>query len=46
VALAVIKVGCVEEAAFRQSFISEEQLKTPAEPLKKSGYGKYLVKLR
>jgi glucose-1-phosphate thymidylyltransferase len=38
-----LKVGCIEEEAFRQGFISKEQLKTLAEPLMKSGYGKYLM---
>ena len=41
-----IKVGCIEEAAFRQGFISTEQLSSLAEPLIKSGYGKYLQNLR
>jgi glucose-1-phosphate thymidylyltransferase len=40
-----LKVGCIEEEAFRQGFISREQLKTLAEPLMKSGYGKYLMDL-
>ncbi len=40
-----IKIGCVEEAAFRQGFIDKEQLQKLAEPLKKSGYGQYLVSL-
>lgn len=40
-----IKIGCVEEIAFRQGFISAEQLHKLAEPLKKSGYGKYLLSL-
>ena len=40
-----LKVGCIEEEAFRQGFISREQLKTLAEPLMKSGYGKYLMEL-
>lgn len=40
-----IKVGCIEEAAYRQSFINKEDLLKIAEPLKKSGYGKYLTKL-
>ena len=40
-----LKVGCIEEEAFRQGFISKEQLKTLAEPLMKSGYGKYLMEL-
>ena len=38
-----LKVGCIEEIAWRQGFISEQQLKDLAEPLKKSGYGSYLV---
>lgn len=37
-----IKIGCVEEAAYRQGFINKEQLQQIAEPLKKSGYGHYL----
>ncbi len=40
-----IKIGCIEEAAFRQGFIDKEQLKKIAEPLVKSGYGKYLLSL-
>ncbi len=40
-----IKIGCVEEAAFRQGFINAQQLAQLAEPLKKSGYGKYLHEL-
>lgn len=37
------KVGCIEETAWRQGFIDAEQLKKLAEPLQKSGYGKYLL---
>ncbi len=37
------KVGCIEEIAYRMGFINAEQLKTVAEPLVKSGYGKYLL---
>jgi glucose-1-phosphate thymidylyltransferase len=37
-----LKVGCIEEIAFRMGFITKEQLFTIAEPLLKSGYGKYL----
>jgi glucose-1-phosphate thymidylyltransferase len=37
-----IKVGCPEEACFKNGWISKEQLLSLAEPLKKSGYGKYL----
>jgi glucose-1-phosphate thymidylyltransferase len=40
-----VKVGCIEEVAYRQGFISSEQLAAIAEPLLKSGYGKYLQKL-
>jgi len=40
-----LKVGCIEEEAWRQGFISNEQLRTLAEPLMKSGYGKYLMDL-
>jgi glucose-1-phosphate thymidylyltransferase len=40
-----IKIGCIEEAAYRQDFISKEQLKRIAEPLVKSGYGKYLLRV-
>ncbi len=37
-----LKVGCPEEVAYRMKFIDKEQLLRLAEPLKKSGYGKYL----
>jgi glucose-1-phosphate thymidylyltransferase len=40
-----LKVGCIEEIAWRQGFISSEQLKDLAEPLKKSGYGEYLLNI-
>ncbi|TDE51262.1 glucose-1-phosphate thymidylyltransferase RfbA [Flavobacterium sp. GT3P67] len=40
-----LKVGCIEEIAWRQGFISNQQLKELAEPLKKSGYGEYLLGL-
>lgn len=39
------KIGCVEEIAYRQGFINAKQLEALAEPLKKSGYGKYLVSI-
>lgn len=41
-----LKIGCIEEAAYRQGFINKEQLQKIAEPLVKSGYGKYLLGLR
>jgi len=37
-----IKIGCIEEAAWRQGFIDDKQLDMLAKPLLKSGYGKYL----
>lgn len=37
-----MKIGCIEEAAFRQGFISTQQLHQLASDLIKSGYGKYL----
>lgn len=40
-----LKVGCIEEIAWRQGFITDKQLKAIAEPLKKSGYGEYLLGL-
>jgi glucose-1-phosphate thymidylyltransferase len=40
-----LKVGCIEEIAWRQGFITEQQLRDLAEPLKKSGYGEYLIGL-
>ncbi|MFN8315463.1 MAG: glucose-1-phosphate thymidylyltransferase RfbA [Chitinophagales bacterium] len=40
-----LKVGCIEEEAFRQGFITKEELRKLAEPLMKSGYGKYLMDL-
>lgn len=40
-----LKVGCIEEIAWRQGFITAQQLKSLAEPLRKSGYGEYLLGL-
>lgn len=40
-----LKIGCIEEIAFRKGYINREQLKKVAEPLVKSGYGKYLISL-
>ncbi len=39
------KIGCVEEAAWRLGFISDASLRELAEPLTKSGYGHYLLRL-
>jgi glucose-1-phosphate thymidylyltransferase len=39
------KIGCIEEVAFRMGFIDAAQLRKAAEPLVKSGYGKYLLGL-
>ncbi len=40
-----LKIGCIEEVAYRNGFIDSSQLKKIAEPLVKSGYGTYLLKL-
>ncbi|MCO6356694.1 glucose-1-phosphate thymidylyltransferase RfbA [Pseudoalteromonas shioyasakiensis] len=40
-----LKVNCPEEVAFRMEYISAEQLRELAEPLRKSGYGEYLLNL-
>lgn len=40
-----LKIGCIEEAAWRQGFIDDAQLVKLAEPLTKSGYGQYLQSL-
>jgi glucose-1-phosphate thymidylyltransferase len=40
-----LKVACLEEIAYNMKYINKEQLKKIAEPLKKSGYGQYLLKL-
>jgi glucose-1-phosphate thymidylyltransferase len=39
------KIGCIEEAAWRQGWITDAQLEALAEPLTKSGYGEYLLGL-
>lgn len=38
-----LKIGCIEEIAWRMGYISDEQLKEVAVPLMNSGYGKYLI---
>ena len=40
-----LKIGCIEEVAFRNGYISKEQLRSIALPLVKSGYGSYLMKM-
>ena len=40
-----LKVACPEEIAFRQGYINAEQLDALAQPLKKNGYGQYLMRL-
>ena len=40
-----LKIGCIEEIAWRQGFISTDHLLSLAKPLAKSGYGKYLIEL-
>ncbi len=40
-----LKIGCIEEIAYRNGFISKEELKALAAPLVKSGYGTYLMNL-
>ena len=40
-----LKVNCPEEIAYRNGWIDKQQLLVTAEPLKKSGYGKYLISL-
>ncbi|MFC6099553.1 glucose-1-phosphate thymidylyltransferase RfbA [Olivibacter domesticus] len=40
-----LKIGCIEEVAYRMGYINAEQLKNIAQPLVKSGYGEYLLRL-
>lgn len=40
-----LKVACPEEIAFRKKYISAEQLENLAQPLRKSGYGQYLLRI-
>ena len=40
-----LKVGCIEEMAYRKGYINKDQLKALAQPLLKSGYGQYLLNM-
>ena len=40
-----LKIGAIEEVAYRMGYISKKELKQIAEPLRKSGYGEYLLNL-
>jgi glucose-1-phosphate thymidylyltransferase len=40
-----LKIACPEEIAYRMGFIDASQLRALAEPLKKSSYGQYLLRL-
>ena len=40
-----LKIGCIEEVAYKMNYINKNQLLTLAEPLLKSGYGKYLQQI-
>jgi len=40
-----LKISCIEEIAYRKGFIDKEQLMKLAEPIRKSGYGEYLLRL-
>jgi glucose-1-phosphate thymidylyltransferase len=40
-----LKASCIEEIAFKRGFITREELLALAEPVKKSQYGKYLIRI-
>ncbi len=40
-----LKIACIEEVAYQMGFIDEKQLRSLAQPLKKSGYGNYLINI-
>jgi glucose-1-phosphate thymidylyltransferase len=40
-----MKIGAIEEVAYRMGYLTKEQLLEIAEPLRKSGYGEYLLKI-
>lgn len=39
------RIGCIEEVAYRRGFITAEELRKLGEPLRKSGYGEYLIQV-
>jgi glucose-1-phosphate thymidylyltransferase len=41
-----LKIGCIEEMAYKMGFINKKQLLKLAEPLLKSGYGDYLQQIQ
>jgi glucose-1-phosphate thymidylyltransferase len=40
-----LRIGCIEEVAYKKGWIDAAQLEAVARPLVKSGYGEYLLKL-
>jgi glucose-1-phosphate thymidylyltransferase len=40
-----MKIGCIEEVAYRMGYINADQLRSIAKPLVKSGYGQYLLNI-
>jgi glucose-1-phosphate thymidylyltransferase len=40
-----LKIGCIEEVAWRNGWLDDDGLRRAAEPLGKSGYGDYLLRL-
>jgi glucose-1-phosphate thymidylyltransferase len=40
-----LKIACIEEIVYAMGYIDEDQLARLAEPLRKSGYGDYLMKV-
>jgi glucose-1-phosphate thymidylyltransferase len=40
-----LKIACIEEIAYRLGFIDAAQLRRLAQPMKKNGYGQYLLKI-